>query len=65
MSNEVVSSDLIGSPYASIVDSAATNVHKDGKSAVLYVWYDNEYGYTRQVLRLAKYLADVIRLTYY
>ena len=64
-SNEVVSSDLIGNPCASIVDSAATIVHKDGKSAVLYIWYDNEYGYSRQVLRFAKYIANVIRLTYY
>jgi len=32
---------------------------------VLYVWYDNEYGYSRQVVRFAKYLANVIRLTYY
>ena len=38
---------------------------KDNKSAVLYVWYDNEYGYSRQVIRYAKYLADVIRLRYY
>jgi glyceraldehyde 3-phosphate dehydrogenase len=29
------------------------------KSIVLYVWYDNEYGYTRQVIRLAKYLGKV------
>jgi glyceraldehyde 3-phosphate dehydrogenase len=65
VSSEVVSSDLIGSPYASIVDSAATIVHKDGKSAVIYVWYDNEYGYSRQVMRFAKYVSDVIRLTYY
>jgi glyceraldehyde 3-phosphate dehydrogenase len=65
VSNEVVSSDLIGSPYASIIDSAATIVHKDGKSAVLYVWYDNEYGYSRQVMRFAKHVSDVIRLTYY
>ena len=64
-SNELVSSDLIGNPCASIVDSPATIVSKDKKSIVLYVWYDNEYGYSRQVVRFAKYLADVIRLTYY
>ncbi len=63
--NELVSSDLVGNPCASIVDSPATIVSKDGKSMVLYVWYDNEYGYSRQVIRFAKYLADVIRLTYY
>jgi glyceraldehyde 3-phosphate dehydrogenase len=64
-SNELVSSDLIGNPCASIVDSPATIVSKDKKSMVLYIWYDNEYGYSRQVIRFAKYLADVIRLTYY
>ncbi len=64
-SNELVSSDVIGNPCASVFDSQATIVSEDGKSVVLYVWYDNEYGYTRQVIRLAKYLAEVIRLRYY
>lgn len=64
-SNELVSSDLVGNPASSIFDSPATIVSKDGKSAVLYVWYDNEYGYTRQVIRFAKQLAGVIRLRYY
>ncbi|HRH67467.1 MAG TPA: glyceraldehyde-3-phosphate dehydrogenase, partial [Bacteroidia bacterium] len=65
VSNELVSSDLVGNPCASIVDSPATIVSKDNKSMVLYVWYDNEYGYSRQVIRYAKFLADVIRLRYY
>ncbi len=65
VSNELVSSDCVGNPHASIVDSNATLLSPDKKSAVLYVWYDNEYGYTRQVIRLAKYLAKVQRLTYY
>ncbi len=64
-SNELVSSDLVGSPTPSIFDSPATIVSKDGKGAVLYVWYDNEYGYTRQVIRFAKQLAGVRRLQYY
>lgn len=65
VSNELVSTDLVGNPCASIVDSPATIVSKDNKSMVLYVWYDNEYGYSRQVIRYAKYLANVIRLRYY
>jgi glyceraldehyde 3-phosphate dehydrogenase len=65
MSNELVSTDLVGNPSASIYDSPATIVSKDGKSCVLYVWYDNEYGYTRQVIRLCKHIAGVIRLRYY
>jgi glyceraldehyde 3-phosphate dehydrogenase len=64
-SNELVSSDMVGNPCASIFDSQATIVSKDGKSAVLYVWYDNEYGYTRQVIRFSKWIADVVRLRYY
>ncbi|TDG36567.1 glyceraldehyde-3-phosphate dehydrogenase [Pedobacter changchengzhani] len=65
ISNELVSSDLIGNTHASIIDGPATILSKDGKTVVLYAWYDNEYGYTRQVIRLAKKLADVVRLTYY
>jgi len=65
ISNELVSSDVIGNSHASIVDGPATILSKDGRTAVIYVWYDNEYGYTRQVVRLAKSLAGVIRLTYY
>lgn len=64
-SNELVSSDLVGNPCACIIDSPATIVSKDNKNVVLYVWYDNEYGYSRQCIRFAKYLSDVIRLTYY
>ena len=64
-SQELVSSDCIGNPHASILDSHATLISPNKKSVVLYVWYDNEYGYTRQVIRLAKYLGKVQRLTYY
>lgn len=65
MSNELVSTDVIGNPHAAVVDAPATIVSSDGKSAVMYVWYDNEFGYTKQVIRLAKYVCGVIRLTYY
>jgi glyceraldehyde 3-phosphate dehydrogenase len=64
-SNELVSTDCIGNSCASIFDSPATIVSKDGRSIVLYVWYDNEYGYTRQVMRLAKQISHVVRLRYY
>ncbi len=64
-SNELVSSDVIGNPCSSVFDSQATIVSPDKKSIVMYVWYDNEYGYTRQVIRFAKYLAEVRRLRYY
>jgi glyceraldehyde 3-phosphate dehydrogenase len=65
ISNELVSSDLIGNSHAAIIDGPATILSKDNKSVVLYTWYDNEYGYTRQVIRLAKKVAGVVRLTYY
>lgn len=65
VSNELVSSDLIGNACACIVDSPSTIVSNDNRSVVVYAWYDNEFGYCRQVLRFAKHVADVIRLTYY
>lgn len=65
MSNELVSTDIVSSPHPSVFDSPATIVSNDGKTIILYVWYDNEFGYTHQVIRLAKYLSNVIRLRYY
>lgn len=65
LNNELVSSDIVGTSAPSIFDSNATIVAKNGKSVVLYVWYDNEYGYSHQVIRLAKYIAKVRRFTYY
>ncbi|MFT4660029.1 MAG: glyceraldehyde 3-phosphate dehydrogenase [Patiriisocius sp.] len=62
---ELVSNDIIGNTCCSIYDSHATIVSKDKKNVVLYVWYDNEFGYTKQVLRLAKYIAKVRRMIYY
>lgn len=62
---ELVSNDIIGNTCCSVYDSPATIVSRDGKNVVLYVWYDNEFGYTKQVLRLAKYIAKVRRLIYY
>lgn len=65
MSNELVSSDIVGESCPSIYDSPATIVDSNGKNMVLYVWYDNEYGYSRQVIRLSKYIAQVRRKRYY
>jgi glyceraldehyde 3-phosphate dehydrogenase len=62
---ELVSSDIIGNTCCSVYDSHATIVSKDGKNVVLYVWYDNEFGYTKQVLRLAKHVTKVQRKIYY
>jgi glyceraldehyde 3-phosphate dehydrogenase len=65
LSNELVSSDIVGNSCPSVFDSQATIVDSDGRNIVLYVWYDNEYGYTRQVIRLSKYIAEVRRKRYY
>ncbi len=65
LNNELVSSDIIGTSAPAIYDSNATIVSADGKNVVLYVWYDNEYGYSHQVIRLAKYISKVRRFTYY
>jgi glyceraldehyde 3-phosphate dehydrogenase len=62
---ELVSSDIIGNTCCSVFDSNATIVSKDGKNVVLYTWYDNEFGYTKQVIRLAKYVSKVRRAIYY
>jgi glyceraldehyde 3-phosphate dehydrogenase len=57
VSSEVVSSDVVGARHAGIIDSEATIV--DGKQVVIYVWYDNEFGYTCQVVRVAQKMANI------
>lgn len=56
-STEVVSSDFIGSRSAGIFDAQATIVN--GNHVSLYVWYDNEMGYSCQVQRIAEQMAGV------
>jgi len=53
-SPEVVSTDFLGSRRAGIVDGLATIT--TGNHAVVYVWYDNEYGYSHQVVRVIEQL---------
>lgn len=55
--SDAVSTDFIGARAASIVDGGASIV--DGDSAILYVWYDNEFGYSCQVLRTVQYICGV------
>lgn len=54
-SPEVVSSDFVGSHRAGIVDGLATIAND--RDVVLYVWYDNEYGYSCQVVRVLEVMA--------
>ncbi|WP_394174516.1 glyceraldehyde-3-phosphate dehydrogenase [Thalassotalea litorea] len=56
-STEIVSTDLVGSRFAGVVDSQATIVEDD--RAVLYVWYDNEFGYSCQVVKVMNKMAGV------
>lgn len=65
LNNELVSSDIVGVAQPSIFDSSATIANGDGSNVILYIWYDNEYGYSHQVMRLAKYICQVRRFAYY
>ncbi len=56
-SPEVVSTDFVGSRHACVFDSKASIV--EGNSAVLYCWYDNEFGYSCQVVRCLEKMAGV------
>ncbi|HQW70954.1 MAG TPA: glyceraldehyde-3-phosphate dehydrogenase, partial [Saprospiraceae bacterium] len=64
-SPEYVSSNGVGMTTACVVDGPSTIVSNDGKTATVYAWYDNEYGYTCQVVRVAKHVGQVRRNTYY
>ena len=56
-SPEIVSTDFYSSPFASIIDSQATIASKN--RVTLYCWYDNEYGYSKQVIGLTKKVAKI------
>lgn len=56
-SPEVVSTDFVGTTHAGIVDGLATIA--SGNHLVLYVWYDNEFGYSNQVIRIVEEIAGV------
>jgi glyceraldehyde 3-phosphate dehydrogenase len=62
ISPEVVSSDFVGSRAACVFDAKATIVN--GGQAVLYLWYDNEYGYSCQVYRVLERMAGIRYQTY-
>jgi len=56
-SAELASTDLVGSRHAGVIDSQATIA--DGKRCVVYVWYDNEFGYSVQVVRVLERMAGI------
>ena len=59
----VVSSDIIGEKLGALVDGLSTNVLEvNGKQLVKVIaWYDNEMGYSVQMVRTAKYLGSLIQ----
>ncbi|KOU15853.1 glyceraldehyde-3-phosphate dehydrogenase [Streptomyces sp. WM6372] len=59
---DAVSMDFVGSRHSSIVDAGATKV--DGDNAILYLWYDNEFGYSCQVIRVVQHVSGVEYPTY-
>ncbi|EAR54141.1 glyceraldehyde-3-phosphate dehydrogenase [Photobacterium sp. SKA34] len=61
-STEVVSTDLVGSRYPGVVDGVATIAQEN--RAILYVWYDNEFGYSCQVVHCMEQMMGVRYKTY-
>jgi glyceraldehyde 3-phosphate dehydrogenase len=57
MSPELVSTDIVGSRFACVVDAVSTIA--DDNRGVLYIWYDNEFGYSIQVYRMLQRLAGI------
>ena len=57
-SADAVSSDFVGAREAAIVDSLATVA--SGRNCVLYLWYDNEFGYCAQVVRMVYKMAGIL-----
>lgn len=58
----IVSSDVIGTTYGAIVDGLLTKVITTDETQLVKVvaWYDNEMGYSAQMVRLAKYLSKML-----
>ena len=59
-SHDAVSTDFVGSDRAGVVDGLATIVNEGsngGSNLILYVWYDNEFGYSTQVVRAVEKMA--------
>ena len=57
ISTENVSSDFVGNKYAAVIDGQSTII-KD-RNAVVYVWYDNEFGYCAQLLKVIKKMSGI------
>ncbi|MDN6292788.1 MAG: type I glyceraldehyde-3-phosphate dehydrogenase [Tetragenococcus halophilus] len=60
--DQIVSSDVIGDPRGSIFDATQTKVQesKDGQLVKTVAWYDNEYGFTGNMVRLLEKFAKLV-----
>ncbi|MCW5874047.1 MAG: type I glyceraldehyde-3-phosphate dehydrogenase [Anaerolineales bacterium] len=58
--DEIVSSDIVGDPHACIIDMEMTKV-VDGNLVKIFAWYDNEWGYTNQMIRKAREIAGTLK----
>ena len=58
ISEEAVSSDFVGDRHACVYDAQATITN--GRNVVIYCWYDNEFGYSCQVVRVLEKMAGVV-----
>jgi glyceraldehyde-3-phosphate dehydrogenase type I len=54
--DELVSADIIGCPYSGVVDGLSTMVIMD-RAVKVFVWYDNEYGYSHRMIDLACHIS--------
>jgi glyceraldehyde 3-phosphate dehydrogenase len=52
-----VSADIVGDPRAAVIDLELTKV-VDGTLVKVMAWYDNEWGFTNQMLREARSVLD-------
>lgn len=59
---DLVSSDIIANPHSAVIDSVRTS--SNGRHAVVHIWYDNEYGYASQVLRVLQELCNLSVMQY-
>jgi len=60
VSDQIVSTDIIGDPYPAIVDLSLTKV-VDGDLCAAYSWYDNEFGYTNALIQHVMKVAEFIQ----
>ena len=61
--DDIVSCDVVGDTHGGVFDATQTKVIDLGDKSMVQIvsWYDNEYGYTTQMIRCAKYLMEIMK----